>query len=316
MSEQSNTIPSCLSPELTLNQLAEREPVDMEQSDCVCSLCRGLEASTATPIGRLRRDQIRQLVAQDHGLPWSLLPALGLVANDPLGDDEVYPGALLVALISRVAEDIWEDNAQAAEVVRRACARVARRAADPDEDFASAARSAIDFAARHWPWTPPESLDRPERWRMPTESPVETTVERLTGVGAWYEQFRPGDELLTRLQAARDAPIGELTREQLRLLIQEHEGLPWVLPMAMHLVEEDPLELTARHPGGLLIALLDIRFAVVWRHNPELVARLRAVLAGLERAAQDPEPARSQGPWALLQRLAHLGLYPWTPSPL
>lgn len=310
------TIPTRVSPERTLNELLGRGPrvVDPKHRICSCNLCTGLEASLERPIGLLRRDQVRQLVDQSVGRPWSFLPALGFLAQDPLGDDESYSGALLNALLDPILNPVWEANPEAGEVVRRACARVAKRADDPDWDYARDARFAIKALKGHWPWVPPASLDRSERWAMP-DPPADLSLAELIGRDSWYEQFRSSHELLARLRSARDTPLGELTREQLRLLIQEHEGLPWVLPQALHLVEEDPLELTARHPGGLLIALLDIRFAVVWRHNPELVTRLRQVLADLERAAVDPDPARAQAPLALLQRLEERKLYPWHPKP-
>ena len=309
-------IPDRIPLERSICELEGRAPAPLVPEPEISSMIMRCEQASSMPLGELNGGLLRLLIGQGEGLPWVLRPALGLVAQDPLASHTFYEGDLLQQLISSFFDEDWAANPEDAETIRRACARVEQLAHDPDPDVADMARRAIEtFEDRPgWPWVPPEQLDRPERWRMPDSAPVARSVDQLaerTGL----QPMRPEDELTARLRPACARPLGELTREQLRLLIQEHEGLPWVLPQALHLVEEDPLELTARHPGGLLIALLDIRFAVVWRHNPELVARLRQVLADLERAAVDPDPARAQAPLALLQRLEERKLYPWHPKP-
>lgn len=308
-------IPESVPLERTINELMgwRAEPlVPANQLRGMMTLC---EQGRSLRLRELNGDMIRLLVSQRTSDPWTLRLALALLAHDPLVSYTYFDGDLLLSLFSECPQ-YWAANPLEGEIIRRACARISQRAGDPDEVISENADQAVEYFVErgYWPWSPPPELDAPERWRMPDAAPLERSIEQLAGRG--LEPMRQESLVTARLRPALARPIGELTREQVRFLLEEHYGLPWLLPLALRWVEEDPLELTARHPGETLIALLDLRFAVVWRTNPDLIARLRAVLAGLEAAATDSDPLRSQGPLALLQRLEDRRLYPWSPSPL
>lgn len=263
------------------------------------------------------RRQVQLLVEHRCELRWVLREALEFINDDPLGDQPpARPEALLAALLAPDLQPWWQANPGAADELQRACALVLVRAADPDPELAATALDALKRCRESgvWPWpagAPPESS---ERWTMPEDPPLDRKVSELEPRHVFLCKWRLENDRTRRLSEARGTPLAELTGEQLRLLIEAHLGLPWVLPQALHRVESDPVDATARHPGGLLIALLNLRLEVVWRSNPELVARLGTVLSALERRAADPDPALAQGPYALLERLARLNLYPWNPG--
>lgn len=266
------------------------------------------------------RRHMQLLVEHRCELRWTLPGALEHVTYDPLGDQPpAWPGALLEALLAPDLTPWWRANLGATEELLQACARVRARAADSDRDLAGPARAAVlrFEASGSWPWSPAPELENPARWRMVNDPPGHRSVWDLAGRRSSYRgNFTLDSPLLKRLYPALEAPLEELSREQVRLLIAAHKGLPWVLPVALRLIEADPLEPTSRHPAGILIALLNLRLEIVWRSNPELIACLKRVLIELERTAADPDPVRAQGPYALLERLTRLSLYPWEPAPL
>ncbi|MEU9048747.1 MULTISPECIES: contact-dependent growth inhibition system immunity protein [unclassified Kitasatospora] len=97
----------------------------------------------------------------------------------------------------------------------------------------------------------------------------------------------------TRLVAAahvlRRQPIGELTVEDMRLLIRQDVGLRYLLPMALELLRENPLAEGDLYPGDLLSAVLT-RDPAVWNESAGLRHELRVIVSGLV----DMSPALQQ----------------------
>lgn len=77
----------------------------------------------------------------------------------------------------------------------------------------------------------------------------------------------------------RSVPIGTLGAEDLRLLIGQGIGLPWLLPLALDKVEADPLAEGDFYPGELLACILQVP-AGFWSRGWS--DRLKAVVASLE----------------------------------
>lgn len=70
-------------------------------------------------------------------------------------------------------------------------------------------------------------------------------------------------------QSLRRIPIGELSVEDLRLLIGQGMGLPFLVPLALDVLSENPFAHGARYPGDLLASLLKVPDAF-WEEHPEL----------------------------------------------
>ncbi|OLZ65187.1 hypothetical protein AVW11_17395 [Streptomyces amritsarensis] len=88
----------------------------------------------------------------------------------------------------------------------------------------------------------------------------------------------------TRLMAAvrelRRKPIGGLTVEDMRLLIRQDVGLAYLPPLAVEVLQNDPLAEGDMYEGDLLAAVLT-RSAEVWREIPELGRDVRLIVSEL-----------------------------------
>jgi hypothetical protein len=82
-------------------------------------------------------------------------------------------------------------------------------------------------------------------------------------------------------------PIGDLTTEQLRLLIAQEIGLAYLIPLALDVLSEDILTESDFYPGDLLknVATVDDSF---WKSNTELYHRLNTLI---EKGKQQIEQA-------------------------
>ncbi|MBD0675166.1 hypothetical protein BU198_31820 [Streptomyces sp. CBMA156] len=86
--------------------------------------------------------------------------------------------------------------------------------------------------------------------------------------------------LVATAHALRRKPIGELTVEELRLLIRQDVGLTHVLPVALEVLQDDPMAEGDMYEGDLLAAVLTRRPAA-WSESPELGCELRLIVSEL-----------------------------------
>ncbi|AWW42932.1 hypothetical protein DN051_38150 [Streptomyces cadmiisoli] len=103
-----------------------------------------------------------------------------------------------------------------------------------------------------------EELER-DRWPVP---PVDAT------------------RLVATAHALRRRPIGDLTVEDMRLLIGQDIGLPHLLPLALKVLRGNPMAEGEMYEGDLLSALLT-RHPTVWTESSSLGLELRMIVAGL-----------------------------------
>jgi len=94
----------------------------------------------------------------------------------------------------------------------------------------------------------------------------------------------------TRLVAAvhrlRQKPVGELSSEDLRLLIGQHVSLHRLVPLAIEQLREAPLAGGDLYEGDLLAAVLRAGTGF-WRRNPALAGEVRSILGTLEEPSDD-----------------------------
>ncbi len=83
--------------------------------------------------------------------------------------------------------------------------------------------------------------------------------------------------LIEKCYAYRKIPIQNLQPEQLRLLIGQEIGLPFLLPLAFDLLEDSVLLTCTFYPGDLLAAVLNIR-QDYWRKHPVFYKRLLEII--------------------------------------
>ncbi|MBI3723001.1 hypothetical protein HY251_03460 [bacterium] len=117
-----------------------------------------------------------------------------------------------------------------------------------------------------------------DRWR---------SLEELEGV-RWGEATFPS-YLAKRCHRLRTKPLGELTVEDLRIMIGQEIGLRHLVPMAIEVLTREPLAEGDFYPGDLLKSVLSVPPSF-WEEN----ACLREQLASALRAGRSlPEGLRA-----------------------
>ncbi|MGW7437364.1 contact-dependent growth inhibition system immunity protein [Streptomyces sp. NPDC054849] len=125
---------------------------------------------------------------------------------------------------------------------------------------------------------------------------LDRTLDELDGP-AWAAPPPHATALVTRIHALRRRPLCTLTPADLRTLVAQSVCLPYVLPLAVALLLEDPMLDAYFYEGDLLLAALALP-AGAWAPFPDLAAQLTAAVEALSAAAT-AELARLAGPEGL-----------------
>ncbi|MFC9845361.1 contact-dependent growth inhibition system immunity protein [Streptomyces sp. NPDC060223] len=96
----------------------------------------------------------------------------------------------------------------------------------------------------------------------------------------WPAPSADDTRLITTAHALRRRPIGALAVEDMRLLIGQDTGLPYLLPLAVEVLRENPMAEGHMYEGDLLSAVLT-RNPSVWADFPGLGRELRAIVSTL-----------------------------------
>lgn len=115
----------------------------------------------------------------------------------------------------------------------------------------------------------------------------EKTLDELEGV-TWGPPTSSSN-LVQTCHRLRTKPVGAYDAEDLRVMIGQNIGLPWLLPLAIDRLEEDPWTSGHLYPGDLLAMAARAKFG--WTARVDLRDRLRVVieraLAELSSSAGD-----------------------------
>ena len=101
-----------------------------------------------------------------------------------------------------------------------------------------------------------------------------------------------GSHLETAYLAACAKPLGQLTVEELRLLIGQRESLDIIIPLALDYLEHDPLSSGDLFEGDLLATVLRRPAMEFWAARPDLFRRVRRILGSVEGLQLDRELQR------------------------
>ncbi|MGW8877668.1 contact-dependent growth inhibition system immunity protein [Streptomyces mirabilis] len=96
----------------------------------------------------------------------------------------------------------------------------------------------------------------------------------------WPALSADATRLVATAHALRLRPIGELTVEDMRLLIGQDIGLPYLLPLALEVLRDSPMAEGDMYEGDLLSAVLT-RNPAVWTESSVLGRELRVIVAEL-----------------------------------
>lgn len=105
------------------------------------------------------------------------------------------------------------------------------------------------------------------------------SLEDLEGV-RWPAAPANSTRLVTTVHALRRKKLGALTVEDLRMLIVQGVGLPFLLPLALEVLRGDPLAEGKYYEGDLLSAVVG-REPASWAMFPDLADELVAIVLGL-----------------------------------
>ena len=83
----------------------------------------------------------------------------------------------------------------------------------------------------------------------------------------------------------RRTPIEEFTTEDLRIAIGQDVGLPHLIPLAIEILEENPLAHGDHYPGDLLKSVLVVN-SLFWRTRADLRAVVETILLRAEHFLQ------------------------------
>ncbi|MEV0304291.1 contact-dependent growth inhibition system immunity protein [Streptomyces prasinus] len=96
----------------------------------------------------------------------------------------------------------------------------------------------------------------------------------------WPAPSADATRLVATAHTLRRRPIGELTVEDMRLLIGQDIGLPHLLPLALEVLRDNPMAEGDMYEGDLLSAVLT-RNPAVWTESFELGRELRVIISKL-----------------------------------
>ena len=84
--------------------------------------------------------------------------------------------------------------------------------------------------------------------------------------------------LVTRTSKLRKVPLNEFTVEDLRIMIGQNIGLPYLIPLAIDRLKENVLAEGDLYPGDLLVAVTSIE-SDFWNGHPNYRKELDAIIS-------------------------------------
>ena len=103
---------------------------------------------------------------------------------------------------------------------------------------------------------------------------IEKTINELEGVTPALPALE--SNLTIRAHQLRQKPIGQLSIEELRLMLGQKIAVPYLVPLALQRLEADPLVVGDSYPGGLLVSLLQAE--PWWRSREDVVSAVQPML--------------------------------------
>ncbi|MFC8538405.1 contact-dependent growth inhibition system immunity protein [Streptomyces sp. NPDC057249] len=108
----------------------------------------------------------------------------------------------------------------------------------------------------------------------------------------WPDPSSTATHLVRKVHTLRRVPLRDLRPADLRTLVSQQVALPYVVPLAVRLLVEEPLLDAYFYEGDLLLATVNVP-STVWALLPEFAQQLGAVAAGLPESAYTDLPSRA-----------------------
>jgi len=207
--------------------------------------------------------------------------------NDDSFDDHVTIGCTVTAadadnLSVEIGEDppgygssaIWGRRLGRAEAVVHPLLPAFREVVD----FVLANDREVDAHLKRSNWPPGNCSGMTLDVAHPYDRLVGPNLDEIEHI-RWVEPT-PDSFLVRRCHELRRKAIDEFSIEDLRIMVGQEISLPILVPVALNVVEADPLAEGDYYPGDLLSALLTIG-SEWWKGNEHLRSRLAATVDGL-----------------------------------
>ncbi|MGW7532409.1 contact-dependent growth inhibition system immunity protein [Amycolatopsis sp. NPDC054798] len=110
------------------------------------------------------------------------------------------------------------------------------------------------------------------------------TLEEIEGE-SWGDAPEDESYLVRTVHRLRRKPLGQLTVEDLRILLGQNVGTEHILPLGLRKLEKDPLAEGDYYPGDLLVAAMKLPVES-WAKHPDWENRMGRVVSQVE--ATDP----------------------------
>ena len=102
-------------------------------------------------------------------------------------------------------------------------------------------------------------------------------LDDVEGPG-WADPDYPSP-MVQRIRALGRVPLREFTADDFRLIITQQRALGTLIPLALDLLQEQPLLEATYYPGDLLMAVAKVG-DTFWRAHPDFRDRAKRILAG------------------------------------
>ncbi|WP_370970857.1 contact-dependent growth inhibition system immunity protein [Amycolatopsis sp. cg9] len=116
------------------------------------------------------------------------------------------------------------------------------------------------------------------------------SLEQLEG-HAWGDPPADATRLVRTAHELRRRPVGDLSAEDLRLLLLQQVGIELLVPLVLDRLEREPLAEGDCYPGDLLVALLKVPPA---HWQPGELRRASSLVAKLDNHPGTPESVQLQ----------------------
>jgi CDI immunity proteins len=94
----------------------------------------------------------------------------------------------------------------------------------------------------------------------------------------------------------RSVPVGDLTVEDLRLLLGQKIGTRWLMPIALDRLRVEPMAMGDFYPGDLLSSVLATESSY-WTSHPDQLMAPYEVRSSLEKEREDRDRMLSDAQW-------------------
>jgi len=102
----------------------------------------------------------------------------------------------------------------------------------------------------------------------------------------WGDPPADASYLVARCYALRRLPLRQLGTEDLRILLGQSIGVPTLVPLALRVLDGDPLAEGDFYPGDLLAAVLRLD-AAYWTAHPEERTELAGIAGRVDPTADE-----------------------------